>query len=131
QGMDPEEEIWVVELRGSPSILTGSKKLTIFGKTEEDYRNMKSVDKSIVISLQDDSTGAELLFEAAITDTGRLARSGVTLGPRLYAEHDGSSRPQLNGPIAPPHSATRRSSSWATVELIEELLGASFETPPA
>jgi len=130
QGMDPEEEIWVLELHGSPSILTANGKLTVFGKTEEDYRNLKSVDKNIVISLLDDVTGGEFLFEAAITDTGRLAGAGVTLDARLYAQHDGSPRPRLQGPAAPPQPVLSSSSSWATVALVDELIGASFEIPP-
>jgi hypothetical protein len=131
QGMDAEEEIWVLELRGSRSILTANGKLTVFGRTEEDYKNLKSVDKNIVISLEDDATGAEFLFEAAINDTGRLAGAGVTLDSRLYAQHDGSPRPQLTGPVAPPQTVLSTSSSWATVALVEELMGASFEIPPA
>jgi hypothetical protein len=130
QGMEVEEEIWVLEICGSPSILTANGKLTVFGRTEEDYRNLKSVDKNIVISLHDDTTGAEFLFEASISDTGRLAGAGVTLDARLYAQHDGSPRPRLKGPTVPPRSVFSSSSSWATVALIEELIGASFEIPP-
>ena len=131
QGMDPEEEIWVLELRGSPSILTTNSKLTVFGRTEEDYKNLKNVDKYIVISLHDDATGAEFLFEATINDTGRLGGAGVTMDARLYAQHDGSPRPQVKGPAVPPQGVFSSSSSWATVAVGEELFGASLELPPA
>jgi len=108
QGMDTEEEIWVLELRGSPSALGANGKLTVFGRSEEDYRNLKSVDKNIVVSLLDEVAGGEFLYEAAITDTGRLSGAGVTFASRLYARQDGSPRPQLKGPEVLARSGTDR-----------------------
>jgi hypothetical protein len=130
QGMADEETIWVLELRGSPAVLTGNGKLTVFGRTEEDYRNLKSVDTSIVISLLDETDRKEYLFEASVNDTGRLQAAGVSMDARLYAQHDGSSRPQVKGPIVPPPAVLRTSSSWATVAVGEELIGEAFEIPP-
>ena len=69
-------------------MLATNGKLTVFGKTEEDYKNLKSVDKNIVISLLDDASGTEFLFEAAITDTGRLKRAGVTLFSCFLTENN-------------------------------------------
>lgn len=102
QGMDLEEQIWVLELRGSRSALDAEQKLTMYGTSEEDYRNLKSVDKNIVVSLLDDAGGAEVLYEAAINDTGRLFAAGVEFDARLYAFQQGSPRPKLRGPEVPP-----------------------------
>ena len=130
QGIDLEEGLWVLELRGSRSALEAHKKLTVYGKSEEDYHNLKSVDRNIVVSLFDQSRGKEILYEAAIRDTGRLSGAGVEFKSRLYASHDGSPRPELKGPAVPPPSVIGSASSWATVALIEELIGESFEMPP-
>jgi hypothetical protein len=130
QGLAFEEPIWVLGLRGSRSMLDSRQKLTVFGKTEEDYRNLKSVDKNIVVSLLDESAGQEFLFEATVSDTGHLSGAGVDFDSRLYAAHDGSLRPQLRGPEVPPPSVRSASRSWATIGLIEELIGATFELPP-
>jgi hypothetical protein len=51
QQADQEEEVWVLDLRGTRSAIDTERKLTVFGKTEEDYRNLRSVDKNIVVSL--------------------------------------------------------------------------------
>jgi hypothetical protein len=130
QGMALDEPIWVLGLRGSRSLLDSQQKLTVFGKMEEDYRNLKSVDKNIVVSLLDDNAGREFLFEATVSDTGHMSGSGVDFDSRLYAAHDGSLRPLLRGPEVPPLQVRHAARSWATIGLIEELLGATFEVPP-
>lgn len=76
--------------------------------------NLKNVDKYIVISLQDDATGTEFLFEATINDTGRLGGAGVTLDARLYAQHDGS----------PPSQRPRGASASCVQQLV--ILGDGF-----
>ena len=131
QQSDQEEEIWVVELRGNRSVLDVERKLTIFGKSDQDYRSLKIVDKNIVISLLDEPSGQEILYEAAIGDTGRSPRQrGVTLNARLYAAHDGSPRPQLQGPKVPDPPVVNAATSWATVDIVDELFGATYEIPP-
>lgn len=131
QQSDQEEEIWVVELRGTRSLLDAERKLTIFGKSDQDYRSLKIVDKNIVISLLDEPSGQEILYEAAIGDTGRSPKQrGVTLNARLYAAHDGSPRPQLQGPKVPDTPVVNAATSWATVDIVDELFGATYEIPP-
>lgn len=131
QGMEVEESIWVLELRGPRTALDLHRRLTVFGRTEEDYRNLKSVDMNIVISLVDPNATTEILYEAAISDTGRLSNAGVTFDSRIYAAHDGSPRPELQGPEVPPASVRNAASSWAIVALVDELVGASYEIPPS
>lgn len=131
QQSDQEEENWVVELRGDRSLLDTGRKLTIFGKSEEDYRSLKSVDKNIIISLLDEPSGQEILYEASIGDTGRSPRNrGVTLDARLYAAHDGTQRPKLQGPKIPDPPVVNAATSWATVDVVDELFGGTFEIPP-
>jgi hypothetical protein len=131
QQIDQEEEIWVLELRGMRSVIDTEQKLTVFGNSEEDYRNLKNVDKNIVISLLDETSGEEILYEAAIRDTGRRpTKGGVTLDARLYASHDGTPRPKIEGPKIPEPALVSAASSWATVDIIEELFGGTFEIPP-
>lgn len=131
QQSDQEEENWVVELRGDRSLLDNERKLTIFGRSDEDYRSLRSVDKNIVISLLDEPSGQEILYEAAIGDTGRRpTQRGVTLDARLYAAHDGAPRPKLQGPKIPDPPVVNAATSWATVDIVDELFGATFEIPP-
>jgi hypothetical protein len=130
QGAELEEAIWVLELRGARAALDSQHKLTVYGRSEDDYRNLKSVDKNIVVSLLDQLTGKEILYEATISDTGRLSGAGVDFDSRLYAAHDGSPRPELKGPAVPPDPVLKSASSWATVSLLDELIGASYEIPP-
>jgi hypothetical protein len=130
QGRSAEEEIWVLELRGQASLLDTSRKLTVFGRTDADYQNLKQVDQNVVVSILDDSSGREVLYEASINDTGRLGAAGVDFDTRIYAAHDGSPLPQLKGPAKPPTEVLRSSTSWATVTLVDQLYGESFEVPP-
>ncbi len=131
QQIDQEEEIWVLELRGIRSAIDSEQKLTVFGRSDEDYRNLRNVDKNIVISLLDEASGQEILYEAAIRDTGRRpAKGGVTLDARLYASHDGSPRPKVVGPKVPDAALLGAASSWATVDIVEELFGRTHEIPP-
>jgi len=130
QGAELEEAIWVLELRGARAALDSQHKLTVYGRSEDDYRNLKTVDKNIVVSLLDQLTGTEILYEATISDTGRLSGAGVDFDSRLYAAHDGSPRPELKGPAVPPGPVLTTASSWATVSLLDELIGASYEIPP-
>jgi hypothetical protein len=125
-----EEQVWVLEVCGSHSTLYSAGKLTIFGSSDQDYKNLKSVDKSIVISLFDDISKQEYLYEATIHDTGRLNGAGVDFDSRLFAVHQLAGRPNLQGPSVPPLSVLASAKSWATVEIIGDLVGATFEVPP-
>jgi len=131
QGNALEEPMWVMELSGVHTILEAHKKLTVFGKSDHDYKNLKSVDKSIVVSLLDPTTSQESLYEATVIDTGYLSDSGFTFDSRLYAVQDGSPRPLVSGPAIPPPTIRGRAKSWATISLIDTLVGATFELPPA
>jgi hypothetical protein len=131
QGSVLEEPMWVLEIRGSRTVLETHNKLTVYGKSDEDYRNLRSVDKSLVVSLLDPIAGQELLYEATVSDTGYTSDSGVDLDSRLYAAHDGSPRPLVCGPAVPPSSVTASAKSWSTIRIIGKLIGATFEIPPA
>jgi hypothetical protein len=131
QQLDQEEEIWVLDLRGMRSAIDKERKLTVFGKSEEDYRNLKSVDKNTVVSLLDQASGKEILYEAAISNTGRRpSQAGFTFDARLYASHDGTPRPLVEGPRVPVPAVLTAASSWATVAVVEEIFGETFEIPP-
>jgi len=130
QGAALEEPIWVLEVSGSRSLLDAQQKLTVFGNSDEDYRNLKSVDKNIVVSLLDPGTNQETLYEATVSDTGHLSGAGVGFDARPYAVQGASARPLLNGPTIPPASIRASAKSWATIGLVEELIGATFELPP-
>ncbi len=131
QGIPPEEPILVLELRGSRALLDAHRRLTVFGRSQEDYKNLKNVDKNIVVSLLDDEGAIEVLYEATISDTGHLTGAGVEFDSRVYAAHDGSPRPEIKGPALPPADVLSAASSWATVTLLDELFGATYELPPA
>ncbi len=131
QGAALEEPMWVLEIQGPRSLLDAHNKLTVYGRSDEDYRNLRSVDKSLVVSLLDPTTGQELLYESTVSDTGYTSDSGVDLDSRLYAAHDGSPRPLVHGPVIPPSSVTASAKSWATIRVIGKLIGATFEVPPA
>jgi hypothetical protein len=130
QGTALEEPMWVLEILGFPSILEAHNKVTVFGRSTEDYRNLKSVDKSIVVSLLDPSSSQEILYEATVSDTGHLSGSGVDFDSRLYAAQGGSQRPQVCGPAIPPLTVRGSAKSWATIGIIDKLIGATFELPP-
>jgi hypothetical protein len=131
QGAALEEPIWVLELSGARALLDQSRKFTLFGRSDEDYRNLKSVDKSIVVSLLDIQGSGELLYEATVSDTGHLAGAGVDFDARVYAAQNGPGRPWLAGPSIPPPGVLGSARSWATIGILEELRGTTFELPPA
>jgi hypothetical protein len=131
QGAALEEPMWVLELSGSRATLEAHNKLTVFGQTDADYKNLRNVDKNLVVSLLEPGTTQEILYEAVVTDTGHLSGSGVAFDSRLYAAHDGSPRPPINGPSNPPPAVRASANSWATIGLIDRLVGATFEMPPA
>ncbi len=121
----------MLELRGSRSVLEAHNKPTVFGQTEADYKNLKNVDKNLVISLLGPGTTREILYEAVVSDTGHLSGAGLAFDRRLYAAHDGSPRPELFGPVIPPPAVRKTAKSWATIGLIDGLVGATFEMSPA
>ncbi len=131
QGAALEEPMWVLELSGANSTLEAHKKLTVFGQSDEDYKNLRSVDKSIVLSLLDPTSKQETLYEATVIDTGHLTGAGVDFDSRLYAAQDGSARPEVHGPTIPPPTMRASAKSWATIGIIDNLIGATFELPPA
>jgi hypothetical protein len=130
QGAALEDPMWVLEISGARSLLETHNKFTVFGQTDADYKNLKNVDKSLVVSLLEPGATDEILYEAVVTDTGHLSGAGVAFDSRLYAAHDGSPRPQINGPAVPAPAVRASAKSWATIGIIDKLVGATFELPP-
>ncbi len=130
QGAALEDPMWVLEISGARSLLEAHNKLTVFGQTDADYKNLKNVDKSLVVSLLDPCATDEILYEAVVTDTGHLSGAGLAFDSRLYATHDGSPRPQINGPVIPAAPVRASAKSWATIGIVDKLIGATFELPP-
>jgi hypothetical protein len=129
QRTNQEEEFLVLELRGSPSVLDDTPNLTVYGGGSDDqYRALKRVDTNIVISLMEQATGREFLYEAAIRQSGYLSDAGVDFQERLYAQKKKDERrPRLRGPEVPSGDVLKESSWWASVALIESLVGESAE----
>ena len=75
QGSELDEVVWVLEILGSRADFDTHRKLTLFRRSEEDYRNLKCVDRNIVVSLLDRAEGKEVLYEAAATPATCLERA--------------------------------------------------------
>jgi hypothetical protein len=131
QGAALEDPMWVLEISGSQSTLEAHNKLSVFGQSAEDYKNLRNVDKSIVVSLLDPISKRETLYEATVIDTGHLTGAGVGFDDRLYAMQDGTPRPLVCGPAVPPPAIRTFAKSWASIELIDKLVGSTIELPPA
>lgn len=125
-----DEGTWVISLSGARSLLDAHRMVTVFVSRQEDYRNLKSVDRTIVISLIDPTSHREALFEATVVDTGHLAAGGLAANARLYASQSGARRPVLQGPAIPPPTIRNAARSWATVEVLGDLTGEIAELPP-
>jgi hypothetical protein len=130
QGQDSADPIWVVELTGEPKDFDSNRRVTVFAREDVDYKNLRSVDKNIVVSLTTPGSEHETLYEAVVSDTGRLDGSGMNFDARLYAAYRGSGRPVVVGPTVPPHSVLTGAKSWATLTIEQRLVGETFELPP-
>ncbi len=123
---------WVVELTGRDSVSLAGERVTIFEQFEEEYRNLKKVDKAILVSVLDPNTQSESLYRASILDTGHLERAGVDFEQRLYVRHTGPARPKIEGPAVPTAAVIGGLRYWATIALHEAMQDsyASYDLPP-
>jgi hypothetical protein len=130
QGAALEDPLWVLEISGLRSTLEAHNKISVFGRSDEDYRNLRNVDRNIVVSLLEPNTTEEILYEATVVDSGHLIGSGVALDSRIYATQDGSLRPPILGPAVPPPAVQSSAKSWASIRIVNRLIGATYEVPP-
>lgn len=72
QGTD-DEPVWVLEVQGDLAPGLSSKRVTVFEGSEDQYKNLRNVDQGLIVAAWEASTRQNYLYEATITDTGRLA----------------------------------------------------------
>jgi hypothetical protein len=86
------------------SPLENRSTISIFGKRETDYAQLRRVGKSIYLSITDSVTGAEAIYKASIDQTGYLdkRRKDLKFDPRRFAVKDGASIPILETKQAIP-----------------------------
>jgi hypothetical protein len=133
QGQSSDEDpTWVLEVQGELSPTLAGTRITVFESSEDQYRNLRSVDRDLIVAALDPRSDTEHLYHATITDTGRLTDAGMTFGSRIHGVHDGRERPKLSGPCAPAGAALTATHAWATVQIKDQLSPsmALFELPP-
>lgn len=132
QGQTTEDPVWVLDLQGELAPRLSGERVTVFETSEAQYRNLRNVDKDLIVSALEQDSGQECLYQATITDTGRLEGAGVTFGARIHGVHTGRGRPTVAGPVVPEASAVAAACAWATVQVKEPLplTFALFEMPP-
>ena len=132
QGQASGEPVWVLELEGKLAPNLSGERVTVFETSEDEYKNLRNVDKDLIVSAIEHPAGNNYLYRATITDTGRLGGAGVAFGSRIHGLHTGRGRPHVSGPAVPDASAVGTACAWATVQVKDPLpvAFALFEMPP-
>lgn len=117
QGQNIEGVEWIVDLEGENAGNFSGERISLFLNSDQDFRNLKKVDKIIKLSVQESGSGQVYLYEARIMDTGYVKKSGLDYGNRYYAFHSGKITPTIEGPAVPQTSKIKKTKFWATVEI--------------
>jgi hypothetical protein len=132
QGQAGGDSVWVLEVQGKLAPELSGTRVTVFETSEAEYKNLRNVDKDLMLSALAVPDGEEHLYQATITDTGRLERAGVGFDSRIHGLHTGRGRPEVDGPTVPDAAVLKRACAWATVQVKERLRGTwgLYEVPP-
>ena len=128
-----DEPVWVLEIESDGAPRLSNVRLTVFEDSEEQYRNLRNVDRDVIVAAWDPQSEQDYLYKATITDTGRLSGAGVSFDSRIHGFHTGQDRPIMTGPAVPTEFEIAETSAWATVEVHERVSTdlALCELPPS
>ncbi len=114
QGLDHGD--FVIEMEDAEDRPITGTTITLFGVDEAELKQLKTVDKGVVVSLISASSRVERYYQARIDKTGRK-RGIVDFEPCRYAFRDGTALPLLESHGAVPKRVTNRASYFVSLVL--------------
>lgn len=121
QGQNLEDVDWIVDLEAKDAESLSGQRITLFMTSDNDFRNLKKVDKTIIVSVQDQISAKIYIYNAKVRDTGYVKASGLDYNVRLHVFHIGTSKLVVDGPSIPSPTKVKKSKYWATIEMSIEI----------
>jgi hypothetical protein len=117
----------VVELEDkSDGKLPDGTQIMLFGTDECDHQALKTIGKTLTLSVSNMSSGVETLYKVSVEQSGKLEPKGakkLTFGDQRYAFKSAASLPTL-GPHQPVELAVYKSAVfYASLKIDQELTG--------
>ena len=127
----PGESINVIEMEGEGVDQLQGAVIGVFGRNAKDYRDIRTVDRQVMILITDSKSGKEYRYTATIVQSGRLDSSnptiqGVSFTKRRFAIVDGR-LPVLEPEKQPNSMLLSKAKFFATIQIdAPELKASSF-----
>lgn len=116
-----EKSIGVIEMKGEDVDQLQGEVIGVFGRNAKDYRDIRMVDRQVMILITDSKSGKEYRYSATIVQIGRLDSSnptiqGVSFSKRRFAIVDGR-LPVLEPEQQPNSMLLLKAKFFATIQI--------------
>lgn len=117
----PGESIDVIKMEGEGVDQLQGEVIGVFGRNAKDYRDIRMVDRQVMLLITDSKSGKEYRYSATIVQSGRLDSSnptiqGVSFSKRRFAIVDGR-LPVLEPEQQPNSMLLSKAKFFATIQI--------------